>query len=239
MKALRFLTLLLVFLATSLPAHSAGFGWYYESFSWPALQSYFGGGTERQQKAYLQHMEALAARERAAPYYYIQLPKARTELWSSFITQGLRYPALDRSQAQFADKVISIIMGPDARLKALDVRSETNPDYIHPGAWVNLSESASPAGKAFLALFENGRRYGEPRGLSACAGDGAPWFCFEAYVILSPVECAVLAKELKAILASKSFEESEYEERQFVAPFVKSLAKAARQNRGMYLHVTD
>lgn len=239
MKLLRSLSLLLALLATSLPAHSAGFGWYYESFSWPALQSYFGGGTERQQKDYLQHMEALAARERATPYYYIQLPKARQDLWASFITQGLRYSALDRSQAQFADQVISIIMWPGAPLKALNVRSETNPDYIHPGAWVNLAESASPAGKKFLALFEFGRRYGEPGGLAACAGDGGPWFCYEAYVILSPAECAAFAKELQAILASKSFEESEYEERQFVAPFVKALARAARKNRGVYLHVTD
>lgn len=58
-------------------------------------------------------------------------------------------------------------------------------------------------------------------------------------MILSPEECLLFAKELKAVLHSDSFAKSEYEERRFLTPLVRALEASGRSKRGMYLRATD
>jgi uncharacterized protein YfkK (UPF0435 family) len=68
---------------------------------------------------------------------------------------------------------------------------------------------------------------------------GGSWNCLDAYVILSPTECVALAKEIRSIIESKSFKQSEYEELTYVVPLVAALEKASKDRRGMYIHSID
>lgn len=132
--------------------------------------------------------------------------------------------------------MIGIVLGPEAELNVLEVRPETTPDYIHSKSFHRLLRMASPQGRRLLSAFEFGRSFGQRQPRKKCFDEGDAWRCREAYVILSPDECAELSLELERILNSPSFVESEFEERKFVGPLAKSLEAAAKQRRGMFLH---
>lgn len=239
MKSLRAFSLLIVLLSTSFSASAGGLGWYYESFSWNALQSYFGGGTPAQKLAYLQHLEALVQLEREDPFYGIEFSPQRVAHWRSLINEGIAYERLGRPETIFTDTVLFIVMGREAELRELDVQSHTSPDYIHSGAFRHLLVGASTKAREFLGLFRYGRSYLQTQGRSACADVGEAWSCRGAYVVLSPEECSNFGQELLAALNSATFRESEYEEQKFVKPLASALVEAGRQGRGMYLHATD
>jgi hypothetical protein len=197
MSLQRTLVVFAALLLAPLPASAAGLGWYYESFSWPALQAYLGG--------------------------------------------RLRYDGMSPARSRAADAALARVLNTETGLRELKVRSETDPDYIHSGAFLHLLDSATPKARAFLMLFEYGRSYGQAQGRTACASEveGGAWACLDAYVLLSPEECTTFGKELLAMLASPTFVESEYGEREFVTPFAKALIAAGKRKRGMYVHATD
>jgi hypothetical protein len=239
MNSLRALFLLTALLALPIQAMAAGLGWYYDSFSWTALHDYFGAGTPARKRLHSEHLKALIERERRAPYYNLKIGPGEVRLWESFISDGLHYNRLGRSDARFADRVFAIVMDSHAEIPKLDVRSHTDPDYIHSGAFLHMLTSANTKAKAFLELFEHGRSFGQPDGRLECASEGVAWSCSEAYVVLSPEECSVFGRELLAILNSSAFLESEFEERTYVTPLAKALVAAGKRKRGMYLRATD
>ena len=228
-----------IWLILPLPVSASGLGWYYESFSWKGIQSYFGGGTSQEKRAFVMHMQNLVQSERKDPFYGVDLSPANIALWASFISRGIHYTDLSITDAKFADAVISIVMGQEAELVLLEVKSETNPDYVHPGAFRHMVKSLPHERSSLLSAFEFGRAYGQKQRRTECLSKGKPWQCHDAYIILSPEECALLSEEMDRILAAPSFKDSEFEERKFVAPLAKALATAAKMNRGMYLHTTD
>ena len=197
-------------LAFSAPAQSSGLGWYYESFSWGALQAYFGGADPRQKQAHRQHLKALVEAERKNPFHGIDLNERNLNLWREFMDKGIDYRALSMDDARFADEVISIVMGNEAGLDQLQVKSETNPDYIHSGAFRNLLQHTSNE-KSLLRAFKFGRSLGQQANREFCFGKGSAWRCLDAYVILSPAESAELAAEIKSILKSRHFKQSEHQ----------------------------
>lgn len=231
-------TILAFFLTFSVPAQSSGLGWYYESFSWNALQAYFGGGTPGQKKMFFQHLQRLTKAEKNNSFYNIALTNKNLKLWESFIESGIQYSALAPDDARFADDVIAIIMSDEAELTQLEVKSETNPDYINPGAFQNLLQYANKE-VSLLSAFRFGRSYGQKMVRTSCLGMGESWRCLDAYIILSPSECSALAKEIRSIMESKSFKQSEFEELTYVTPFAAALDRASKAQRGMYIHTTD
>lgn len=239
MNSLRAFCLLAALLVVPIQAVAAGLGWYYDSFSWAALHGYFGAGTPAKKRLHGEHLQALIERERRAPYYYISIGPAEARLWESFINDGLQYDRLSRSGARFADRVIAIVMDPNAKISGLDVRSHTDPDYIHSGAFLHMLTRAEPRAKEFLELFEYGRSFGQSGSRLDCTFEGVAWSCIEAYVVLSPEECSVFGRELLAMLNSPAFLESEFEERTYVTPLAKALVAAGKRKRGMYLRSTD
>ena len=239
MNSFRAFVALVVLLAVPVKSVAAGLGWYYDSFSWSALQDYFGGGTTTKKIMYREHLKSLLERERADPYYNIKFGPRETKLWERFIGDGVQYDRLGRAEAKFADKVISIVMGPEAGIPELDPQSHTDPDYIHSAAFRHLMSKADPKTRAFLELFRYGRSYGQSGDRSECAFEGEAWSCLEGYVVLSPTECSIFGKLLLAILDSAEFMESEFEERTFVTPLAKALVAAGDRQRGMYLRSTD
>jgi hypothetical protein len=239
MKSFPAVIALIALLVAPVQCVAAGLGWYYESFSWPALQDYFGGGTTTRKIMHREHLKALLERERADPYYNIKFGPRETKLWEKFIADGIQYDRLSRPEAKFADKVIGILMGPEAGVPDLDLQSHTDPDYIHSAAFRHLMSKADPKTRAFLKLFRYGRSYGQSGDRSECPFEGEAWTCNEAYVVFSPTECSIFGKQLTAILDSTDFMESEFEERTFVAPLAKALVAAGDRQRGMYLRSTD
>jgi hypothetical protein len=231
-------TILAFSLTFSVPALSSGLGWYYESFSWNAFQAYFGGGTPGQKRMFLQHLQKLTAAETNNSFYNITLTRKNLKLWESFIENGIPYSTLGTGDARFADEVIAIIMSDEAELKILELKSETNPDYINPGAFINLLQYANKEA-SLLSAFQFGRSYGQKMARTSCLGMGESWRCLDAYIILSPSECAALAKEIRSIMESKSFKQSEFEEVTYVTPFAAALDRASKAQRGMYIHSID
>lgn len=231
-------TILACLLTFSFPAKSSGLGWYYESFSWNALTSYFGGGDVKQKEVFLQHLRKLTEAEQKSQFYNIELTGRNLKLWESFIDKGIKYSTLSSDEARFADEVIAIIMGDEAELEQLEVKRETNPDFIHSGAFKNLLQYADKE-TSLLSAFRFGRSFGQKMPRTSCLGMGGSWNCLDAYVILSPTECVALAKEIRSIIESKSFKQSEYEELTYVAPLVAALEKASKDQRGMYIHSID
>lgn len=239
MNSLRAFCLLTALLVLPLQAVAAGLGWYYDSFSWAALHDYFGAGTPARKRLHGEHLKALLEREKQAPYYYLRIGPGEVRLWESFISDGVHYDKLSRSGARFADRVIAIVMDPHAEIPRLDVRSHTDPDFIHSGAFLHMLTGANSRAKTFLGLFQHGRSFGQSVGRLECASEGVAWICSEAYVVLSPEECSVFGRELLAILNSSAFVESEFEERTYVTPLAKALVAAGKRKRGMYLRATD
>lgn len=68
------------FLVLPLHAQAASVGWYYESFSWDAFQTYFGRGTTQQKQEFQLHMQELAAREQKDAFYNIKLTQRNLQL---------------------------------------------------------------------------------------------------------------------------------------------------------------
>lgn len=176
--------------------------------------------------------------ERKNPFHGIDLNERNLRLWREFIEKGIDYRALSLDEARFADEVIFIVMGDEAGLDRLQVKSETNPDCVHSGAFRNLLQHASSE-KSLLGAFKFGRSLGQQTGREFCFGKGSAWRCLDAYVILSPAESAELAAEIKSILKSRHFKQSEHQELTYVTPLVEALENASKNQRGMYIHAID
>jgi hypothetical protein len=229
------ISLCIAFLFPTANACAGHSGWFYESFSWQGLRSYFGKGDVKQRKFYLAHLDKLIAQERKEPFYYIALSEENIQLWRSFIENGLDYSTLNSDQAKFADRIIAIIMGYEAELDSLKVKAETHPDFFHPKSLQKLIASSSEEAKQILILFKFGRGYGQIHPRTQCPREGGAWYCYGMYVILSPSECEILGRELKRLLQLPSFAE----ERESLTGFAQALNRASKNGRGLYLHTSD
>lgn len=239
MKHLRAALVVTVVLFASSLAHGGGVDWYYSSFSWSGFQAYFGGGTPAQKLDYNRRLDGFVEQEKNEQFFSMQLTGPNVAAWRRFIDSGLGYESLNPQDSRFADSVLSFVMSAQRDLTDLDVQFETDPDYIHSGAFRHLLNSASPLGEAFLGLFQFGRSSGLSTGRSLCNDRGVGWNCYGAYVLLSPQECSAFAEELFAVLRAPSFKESRFEEKKYVAPMAQALTAAAKMKRGMYFYAGE
>lgn len=221
------------------PAQAAGFGWYYESFSWQGLQTYFGGGNAEEKAGFHAHMKEIVAQEDRDPYFGIRINDGNLSLWRKFIDSGLDYHKLDRAGTQFADQVIALILHVDSEVALLDVQPESSPDYVHPESFRGILPLANAEERRYFEWFSNGRSLGQADARPVCIGQGRPWRCYGAYVILSPQESEQVAKAIDRTLSAPNFVDDGYERKIHLAAFSKALARAAKQGRGIYVHTAD
>jgi len=218
-------------------AAASGYGWYYESFSWPTLTAYFGQGSVEQRRAFRRHIDEVVAEE--AQDHFFMFPRSAQDvaLWRGLVDRGLDYAKLGRSDARAADRVVFMAFNGDMPVPGFDVRPETTPDFMAPVHLRALREAASPRGRRLLDAFRFGRSLGQPERRDACLDRGDEWTCYDAYVVLSPEESRELARELRTALPHAS--DIDAFGRQCVQGWIEALERTAGAGRGMFLHASD
>jgi hypothetical protein len=227
-----------VLLVHAAPAIGGHAGWYFDSFSWSALLTYFGQGTPGQKAAFLKQLDRVVAENKKEQYPALNVSERRISLWRSFIKDGLDYSKLTPDDLYLADRVLNASMSPEAGLAQLKVRPETSPDFIHPRSFQMALAHSTGAGRKLLRAFEYGRSYGQTQPRLKCPRDAPEtkaWICFGTNVVLSPMECGLLATELKRLLGLPALAS----EREYLQGFQIALARASTQGRGMYVRTSD
>lgn len=231
-------TAVIASLVHAMPAIAGHAGWYFDSFSWDAFQTYFGHGTPSQKAAFQKQLDRVVAENKKEQFPALDVSERNVMLWRSFIRDGLDYSKLNADDLYLADRVLDSVMSPEAGLTHLKVKGETAPDFIHPRSFQIALSHSTGAGRDLLQAFEYGRSYGQTRPRVTCprkAPETKAWFCFGTHVILSPQECGVLAMELKRVLDLPALAD----ERTYLQGFQRALARASSQGRGMYVRTSD
>jgi hypothetical protein len=213
-------------------------GWYFESFSWRGLETYFGQGTSKQKAKFLKQLDGVVAENRRKQFPALPLSDREIALWRSFIKGGVDYAKLAPEDARIADGIFETVIAGwrEAYTGHLRVKGETTPDFIAPHVFQDALDNSGGPARELLQTFEYGRPYGQVQRRTNCTREEFPktktWIC---YVVLSPPECGMLAVELERVLKLPAMAD----DRKYLQGFQRALARASREARGMYVHISD
>jgi hypothetical protein len=227
---------ILLFCCSLTPSYAAGLGWSYWSLSWSEVNKYFGHGTKSEKTAYVSHLKKTIAH---ADDLEIDVKTVREEnysLWKSWIEVGLDYSSLSSQESLIADAVLRTLIGSDAQLESLKVQLENDPDFLGRKALEKLLLFNQPRLSEILSWFRFGRSLGQRSSRKTCYVSGAPWSCYNAYVLLSPRECMELGTGISTVFDNRNLTE---EDRVDLKGFSRALIQASKNERAVYVLLTD
>jgi len=214
-----------------------GFGWWYESFSWPGFERYFGDGSAADRQLVDKRVRELFKTKQVALLGVDPTP-ANLERWLALTTKGVSYEGLAREDAEQLDRLFRAALAADAQSPFLDLKPETG-EYLTPGTLkLALRLSNSPE-SSFFRLFKFGRSFGATAPRDSCYADqGTDWYCYDTYVILTPDEVVKFRDEVALLLKHEDVQKDPGAMAE-LKDLEAALRKVAKSRRGLYLNCTD
>jgi hypothetical protein len=214
-----------------------GFGWWYESFSPAGFQRYFGGGSASDRQLIAVGVQSLFKDDLVNRAFGIEASSENLDRWLELTSEGVSYDGLTLPAARRLDQIFQAAISYDSESPFLDTKPETR-EYLSPGVLRLALQFGSSPESSLFRFFEFGRSFGTSNPRESCYSEGRAWFCYEAYVILTPAEVLGMLQEVKTLVKNKRIRSSP-RARSELKGFMEVLSEVSKKRRGLYLHSTD